>query len=230
MDGAIDVFSAHAADYQALRRRLVPCFDAFYGTAADLVGRRGGAILRVLDVGAGTGLMSAAVLARHPQAQLVLLDGSAEMLGEAGKHLASERVAAHVADMHDELPEGPYDAVVSALAIHHLEHPAQRDLFSRILGVLRPGGVFVNAEQVCGPTAWLDDLYSDWWRRDCRAAGAGEGEIGEAEVRMRVDRCTDVATQLQWMTEAGFGDVECFYKQTRFAVLAGWRPELKNRM
>jgi tRNA (cmo5U34)-methyltransferase len=225
MSRSIEVFAAHAGEYQALRRRLVPCFDAFYGTAVDLAGRRGGAVGRVLDVGAGTGLLSAAMLARHPGVQLVLLDGAPEMLAEARKHLPGVSLSTHVGDMRDALPDGPFDAVVSALAIHHLEDAAKRELFARVHDVLRPGGAFVNAEHVAGPTPWLQRTYRELWRRDCRAAGASEEEIDQAEIRMRVDRCTDVATQLGWMRAAGLRDADCFFKHTHFAVLAGWRED-----
>jgi hypothetical protein len=70
MGDSVSVFSAHAADYDSQRRRLVPCFDLLYGTAVGPVGLRGGAVRRVLDLGAGTGLMSEAVFARHPGAEL----------------------------------------------------------------------------------------------------------------------------------------------------------------
>ena len=83
MSDAIDAFSAHAPDYDATRRAIVPCWDAFYGTAVELISLRDGPVERVLDIGAGTGFMSEAVLAAHPSAQLVLLDGSEEMLARA---------------------------------------------------------------------------------------------------------------------------------------------------
>jgi len=224
MSEAIEVFAAHAEDYQSLRRRLIPCFDELYGTAADLVGQRGMPIRRVLDLGAGTGLLSAAVLDRHPDADIVLLDGAAEMLAQAREQLPAAQITTLVGDLVDALPDGPFDAVVSALAIHHLSDAAKRDLVGRVRDVLSPGGAFVNAEQVCGPTPWLQERYREQWRRGCRWAGATEAEIEAAEVRMRVDRCSDVATQLGWMRSAGLEDVDCFFKSTQLAVLAGWRP------
>ncbi len=219
----ISIFAEHARDYHALRRRLVPCFDAFYGTAADLLGRRDGTVRRVLDLGAGTGLLSTAILVRHPQVELVLLDGAAEMLEQARAQLAGASMTTIVGDLHDELPPGPFDAVVSALAIHHLEDASKRRLFARAHDVLRPGGVFVNAEQVAAPTPWLDALQHELWREDCRAAGATDEELAQTEVRMAVDRCSDMATQLGWMRAAGLLDSDCFFKHTHFAVLAGWR-------
>jgi tRNA (cmo5U34)-methyltransferase len=220
---SIAVFAAHAADYDAQRRRLVPCFDDFYGTAVGVIGMRERSIGRVLDLGAGTGLMSAAVLARYPEAELVLVDGAAEMLEQARERLPSGSATTVVADLREALPDGPFDAVVSALAIHHLEDADKRDLFARVSDALRPGGVFVNAEHVTGASPWLASAYRSMWHEACLAVGAGEDELAGAETRMQTDRCADVERQLAWMREVGLRDCDCFFKHLHFAVLAGWR-------
>jgi tRNA (cmo5U34)-methyltransferase len=223
MGDSVSVFSAHAADYDAQRRRLVPCFDLFYGTAARLLGLGGGAVRRVLDLGAGTGLLSEAVLARHPDVELVLLDGAGEMLERARKRLPAGSTTTVVGDLLAPLPRGPFDAVVSALAIHHLEDSDKRALFGRVHDVLVPGGVFVNAEQVLAPTPWLQAREREMWREACRAAAASDVEIADAERRMEHDRCSEVRTQLEWMGAAGLHDCGCLFKHLNFAVLAGWR-------
>jgi tRNA (cmo5U34)-methyltransferase len=223
MSDSVSVFAEHADDYDAQRRRLVPSFDLFYGTAADVLALGRGPIERVLDLGAGTGLMSKAVLQRYPRAEVVLVDGSAEMLAHARELLPRDTTRTIVGDLREELPEGPFDAVVSALAIHHLEHGDKRDLLRRVHGRLRAGGAFVNAEHVAGPTPWLDDEYRRLWREACAAAGATAQEITGAEARMEMDRSVDVATQLGWMGDAGFEQSDCFFKHLHFAVLAGWR-------
>jgi len=224
---SVSVFAAHARDYHAERRRIVPCFDQFYGTAVELLALREGPVERVLDLGAGTGLMTEAVLARHPDAEVVLLDGAAEMLEQASARLSGANATFVVADLREELPAGPFDAVVSALAIHHLEHDENRDLVGRIAQVLRPGGIYVNAEHVAGPTPWLERTYRRLWADACAAAGAAPEEIASAVARMAADRSVDVATQLDWMRAAGLEDCDCFFKQLHFAVLAGWRPDGK---
>ncbi|MCW3031702.1 MAG: class SAM-dependent methyltransferase [Solirubrobacterales bacterium] len=202
----------------------MPCFEEFYGTAVELLGLRGTPVRRVLDLGAGTGLMSEAVLSRYPDAELVLVDGAPEMLDQARRRLSAADATFVVADLREELPDGPFDAVVSALAIHHLEHADNRDLVGRAFQTLRPGGVFVNAEHVAGATPWLELSYRRLWRAACAAAGAGDDEIASAEGRMETDRSVDVTTQLGWMQQAGLEDCDCFFRQLHFAVLAGWRP------
>lgn len=221
MSEAVDAFSAHAPDYDATRRAIIPFFDEFYGTAVSLLGLRGGEVRRVLDLGAGTGLMSEAVLASYPEAEVVLLDGSQEMLERAARRLpGAQRI---VADLREPLPAGPFDAVVSSLAIHHLEHPDQRDLYARIPAVLRPGGVFVNAEHIAASSDWLEQVGREVWRQAAAAAGASETELDESDERMAFNRCSTLAEQMDWFSAAGFVDVDCFFKALHFAVLAGWR-------
>jgi tRNA (cmo5U34)-methyltransferase len=221
---ASQAFSAHAREYTALRRRLVPAFDAFYGAAVDAFDCASGSpIARVLDVGAGTGLLTAAVAERYPNARFELLDGSMEMLSEAQRRLGDRVVRVHVQDMAAGLPAGPFDAVVSALAIHHLEDDDKRVLFGRIYDVLRPGGLFVNAEQVAGPTPELADLYRKTWAQMCRDLGASDAEIADALERRRHDNCADVEIQLAWLRECGFTTADCIYKLWEEAVIVAVR-------
>jgi len=218
---AAAAFSAHAGEYTSLRRRLVPGFDAFYGAAVDSLSEcaSGSSIARVLDLGAGTGLLTAVVAERCPDARFELLDGSPEMLAEAQQRLGGRVAAVYVQDMAAELPSGPYDAVVSALAIHHLEDGDKRALFGRVHEILRPGGVFVNADQALGPTPELAELYVRTWQRLCRELGASEEELAASVVRRGHDRCADVESQLQWLRDAGFPAADCVYKYWEEAVL-----------
>jgi tRNA (cmo5U34)-methyltransferase len=222
---AAAAFSAHAPAYTAQRRRLVPGFDAFYGAVIDVLGLLERPPQRVLDLGAGTGLLSARVANALPGVRIDLLDGSEPMLREARERLGDAVEAVHVADMAGELPAGPYDAVVSALAVHHLPDADKRTLFARVRQVLRSGGVFVNAEQVAGPTGALTAVYEAMWARDCRRLGATEAELDDARERMRHDRCADTETQLRWLREAGFASADCVYKSWRFAVMGAFTED-----
>jgi len=180
---------------------------------------------RILDLGAGTGLLSALIADAVPDATMVLVDASADMLALAPERLGAawSRCESVVADFSALLPEGPFDAVVSALAIHDLPHVEKQGLFARVHDALVPGGVFVNAEQVAGPTHALDVHYRAVWDTHTRALGATDTALAEAAVRMAVDQCAPVDTQCGWLRGAGFVDVDCFFKSWRFAVYGGWR-------
>ena len=219
---ATQTFDAHADGYDAVRRRLVPPFDAFYGTAVGALELVTGPVGRVLDLGAGTGLLAARVLAARPAAEIVLLDGAPAMLDQARAALG-DRARYVEGDLGAPLPDGPWDAVVSALAIHHLDDDGKAALFARVHGALRDGGVFVNAEQVAGPTPWLDQLYRERHERAARALGATDEEWAASLQRMAHDRCASVEQHLEWLREAGFADADCLFKDHRFAVIVARR-------
>ena len=153
------------------------------------------------------------------------MDFSAPMIDLARTRLAGDsNITFEVADYVTAPLGGPYDSIVSALSIHHLEHDAKKSLFAKIFAALRPGGSFVNAEQVAGPTPALDAVYKKLWLEQVREAGATPQQIADSLYRQQDDRCASVEDQLHWMREAGFSDADCWFKDNRFAVLAGTRP------
>jgi tRNA (cmo5U34)-methyltransferase len=214
----------NASTYDSERRRLIHCFDEFYGTAGELIARFYSISPRILDLGAGTGILSAAIVERVPSATLHLLDASSEMLSQAAGRLAEWQPRISVQSLSADLPTGPYDAIVSALAIHHLGDAEKRNLYRRILDVLVPGGIFINAEQVSGRSVRLQNLIEAVHLDRARALGSSEPEIDGAIQRMSHDQCADVAEQLAWLDEIGFEDAECLFRSFRFAVFCGWKP------
>lgn len=128
--------------YLAMVRREVPDYDRVQdelARATDGIDAR-----RVLELGTGSGVTSRRVLERHPHAQLTGVDSSEHMLAAADLPGADLRLQ----DLRDPLPEGPFDLVFSALAVHHLEGPEKADLIARVAAALAPGGRFVLADVV----------------------------------------------------------------------------------
>lgn len=134
-------FHFHPDEYVALMRSEMPGYERLQGEAAAATGR---GAQRLLELGTGTGETARRVLARHPGAKLVGIDASAGMLAAAGLPGADLRVQR----LEDPLPDGPFDLVFSALAVHHLDGPAKAGLFRRVAAVLAPGGRFVLADVV----------------------------------------------------------------------------------
>jgi tRNA (cmo5U34)-methyltransferase len=169
---------------------------------------------RVLDVGAGDGRLLHLVKLARPTATGVALDLSPTMLSEARRRFEDEEsmeVLEH--DLNHPLPAmGSFDAVVSSIAIHHLADGRKRTLYAEIFDLLEPGGVFLNLERVASPTPNL--------RRRFRAAMGHDHGHEEPS-----DRTLDLETQLFWLREIGFADVDCYWKWLELALLGGVRPE-----
>lgn len=217
------VFDATASTYDHNRARLIPGCDSFYRWAVDLIPSKA---KRIVELGAGSGLLTMLVRQRFPEAALHLMDFSAPMLALAQKRLGEDtRISYEVVDYaHAPLP-GEACAVISSLSIHHLEDAEKQALFARVYQSLKPRGAFINAEQVAGPTESLEQRYRQLWLEQVRAAGASEEQIEASLLRQQEDRSASVENQLQWMRAAGFTDADCWYKENRFAVLSGTRNE-----
>jgi tRNA (cmo5U34)-methyltransferase len=213
------VFDATASMYDRDRSRLIPGCDAFYRGAIDLVPPRAKTIL---DLGAGSGLLTVLVRDRFPHAHIHLMDFSEPMLKLARERLAGdENVTFHQADYVEEPLPGDLCAIISSLSVHHLDDDGKRAVFRKAHAALKPGGLFINADQVAGPTPELDERYKAVWLAQVRALGATAAQIEASLYRQREDRCSPVADQLAWMRQAGFADADCWYKEGRFAVMSG---------
>jgi tRNA (cmo5U34)-methyltransferase len=218
----LEVFNATASTYDIDRSKLIPGCDTFYRRALDLIPARAKVIC---ELGAGSGLMTRLLRDRFPTAHLHVIDFSAPMLDLAKERLGNDpNITWHQSDYAaDPLPQN-LCAVVSSLSIHHLEDADKRTVFQKAYNSLKPNGVVVNAEQVAGPTPALEARYKALWLLQVRSAGATESQIKASLYRQQEDRCASVEDQLQWLRQAGFADADCWYKDNRFAVLAGTHP------
>jgi tRNA (cmo5U34)-methyltransferase len=171
-------------------------------------------VRRVLDLGTGDGRLLAMLRVDRPELSTTGLDFSALMLERArGRFSGDERVELMEHDLSRPLPAlGRFDAVVSSFAIHHLEHERKRELYGEVLELLEPGGVFANFEHVASPSA---RLHRDFFN-------AINVPIEDADPS---DRLLDVETQLTWLRELGFEDVDCYWKWLEMALLIGVKPK-----
>jgi len=169
---------------------------------------------RILDLGTGAGRLLALVKATRPAAQFVGLDFSPSMLEESIKLFAGDaNVTIVTHDFDDTLPSlGQFDAVISSFAIHHVTHPRKRALYEEIFGLLSPGGVFCNLEHIASPSQGLHTEFLEalsWPEEDPS------------------NKLLDLETQLAWLREIGFADVDCHWKWRELALLAGTKPVVR---
>jgi SAM-dependent methyltransferase len=179
---------------------------------AELLEHLPAGIRRVLDLGSGDGRLLDLVLRRCPDARGVALDFSPAMLdGLRARFGGWERVEIVAHDFAAPLPVlGVFDAVVSSFAIHHVEHPRKRALYQEVFDRLGPGGVFLNLEHVASPTPRLHEFFL-----------AAIGYTVETEDPS--NKLLDAWTQLRWLDEIGFADVDCAWKWREMALLVATR-------
>ncbi|MDD1703050.1 MAG: class I SAM-dependent methyltransferase [Methanoregula sp.] len=212
-------FDAVATEYDAQREYVIPDMRQFYGTAVWAAESPAGAP-EILDVGAGTGLLSALLLEKYPKASMTLLDISDKMLGVARERFGGRsNVAFRTGDYSRVDLGGPYDLICSALSIHHLDPDDKRRLFGRIFSALAPGGLFVNADQAEGETPYFTGKYREYW--DWFLENGPLTAPESAEIRRRrdtLDKNEKLSVQVLWLHDCGFSDVDVVYKNRNFIV------------
>ncbi|MCW4030374.1 MAG: class I SAM-dependent methyltransferase [Candidatus Bathyarchaeota archaeon] len=169
---------------------------------------------RVLDLGTGDGRLLALIKLDHPNIEGVALDFSEPMLEQAKKRFGNDKkVTFFKHDLALPLPTarlGTFDAVISSLAIHHLEHPRKEQLYVEIYKLLNPKGVFCNLEHVSSST---ENLHLKFL----------------AEINMTPqnedpsNKLLDCETQLGWLRKIGYADVDCYWKWFEVALLVGFK-------
>lgn len=166
---------------------------------------------RILDLGTGAGRLISLLKPLRPDAEFVGLDFSLTMLEAARDAFRNDRSVTIIAhDFDAELPPlGRFDAVISSFAIHHLVHERKRALYQQIFEILSPGGIFCNLEHVASVSsrAHAQFLEAIGWPHEDPS-----------------NKLLGLETQLHWLGEIGFRDVDCHWKWRELALLAGVKP------
>ena len=182
-------FHFHPDEYLALMESELPAYHRLQDAVATATGSGASALL---ELGTGTGETARRVLARHPGAAFVGIDASEDMLRACPLRGADLRVAR----LEDPLPEGPFDLVFSALAVHHLDGPAKAGLFARVASVLGPGGRFVFGDVI------VPDDPAD----------------ATTPLSPGFDKPSRVDEQLRWLADAGL-DASVVWVEADLAVI-----------
>jgi tRNA (cmo5U34)-methyltransferase len=171
-----------------------------------------------------------------PHAEAVLVDFSEPMLAHVQERLGGRgrwrvvRGDLSAPAWRDSLPDGPYGAAVSSLAIHHLPAERKRALYEEVFALLKGGAMFVNLDYVSvdGPLhgLWEEQLVANALRLERERGGSRSAQELERELcdDADEDRPDPVADQLQWLRDAGFEGVEVHFKWAEAAVFGGVKP------
>lgn len=167
-------------------------------------------VRRILDLGSGDGRLARLLRRGRPAAEIVAVDFSPPMLDALRKNFAGDRTVTVVThDLANPLPDlGRFDAVVSSFAIHHLADERKKSLNAEVFRVLLAGGIFCNLEHVSSPTSTLHEAF-------LAKLGITPAEEDPS------NKLLGLGTQLEWLREIGFADVDCHWKWLELALLAG---------
>jgi SAM-dependent methyltransferase len=227
-----------AAGYLSERSHFIPDRPRQLEVLVRVARSAGRTPTRILDLGAGDGVLLECFLESFPAASGVAVDFSPVMVERARQRLSKFGPRVTVAEGDLGSPdwlrgvESPFDAVVSGLAIHHLADERKRALYREVFELLNPGGTFLNCEHVASRGPWGRGMYDDavsehlWRRRQERGEAVSLEEV-RREYVSRPDRADNILAlvedQCGWLRGIGFRDVDCFWKYFELAIFGGRR-------
>ena len=225
-------------------RAMVPGREEIERALLDLIPAQAHEPLSAVEIGTGSGWLSAAVLREFPKARILGLDGSPQMLKEAAQLLGqyAERAELRRFRLEDSswlegLPqEEEVRVFLSSLVLHHLDASGKQVLFRRLFDRLEPGGALLFADVMAPRTERARRHFAATWQEEIRHRSVeihGDGRAHEFFVRERwniyeypdpADKPSTLPEQLGWMEEAGFEGVDVFWARAGHALLGGYKP------
>lgn len=231
-----------SALFVEMGRVMIPRRDEIERTIMSLIPAREDEAFTFVDIAAGTGWLTHAILDRFPRSSAVVLDASQTMLEEAARQLKTYDGRVTFQQFQLEQPEwehrvrGAIRCFASSLAIHHLDGPGKRALFARLYERLEPGGGLLIADIVQPATEWARRLAAAEWYAEVRRQSlefTGSLETYEFFVKERwnvlehpdpMDMPSTVAEQLTWLSGIGFHGADVFWALAGHAVYGGYKP------
>lgn len=215
-----EVFDRHAKKYDEERRRLIPGFDDFYGLAIDVMDFKHDNP-RVLDLGAGTGLLTKFLLEKYPNSKVTLIDLSKNMLNEAKSRFKYNSNINYLNEdyMTYQFSE-KFDIIMSSLSIHHLTQEEKEALYNKYVNLLNDDGIFVNADLIRDTNNEVEKFFY----KKCDELilkNVNKKEFEEANQRRKFDDTDYIGFQLNCLKNAGCRLVGVPFKFYTHAVLWG---------
>jgi len=210
-------------------RLLVPRYDELHEAVLNSISPEFKGSLRVLELGCGTGELTARLLERFPYAQIWGVDYSEKMLAVAREKLATheERLTLIQSDFNQVEFPPQLDLVLSTLAIHHLTDPDKLRLFQRVYEHLSEGGWFVNGDAVLFESVHHEYLHGVVREEHARANGLTTEELEQRLEEIQThDHPATLIHQLHLMQAAGFSVVDVIWKYYSLAVFGGFKGKL----
>ena len=216
-------FNENAEKYDKIRKLIIPCFDELYDITKNLANSKKDKP-QILDLGAGTGLLTKYLFEKYPEAEFTLIDLSEEMLKLAKNRFQRYNNFKYITADYLEHDFNSFDIIVSSLSIHHIEDKEKKKLYKKIYNALNPEGIFLNADQVIGSTPDIDKTYQMNWMEKIDENKFTGPEKDTAIERMKFDKPATLDDNLKWLRDCGFEDVDIYYKYYNFCIFYAKKP------
>lgn len=224
LDKIKERFNDFAEKYDNHRRCFIPCFDDFYVRAVSLLKYYDNSFMNIVDLGAGTGLLTKVIYELYPESNYTLIDIAADMLDVAKKRFHElNNFTFMECNYAEDIPVENCDLICSALSIHHLENDDKEKLYKNIYSKLNKNGCFINLDMFIVKSKKINDMYNAWWYDFVRDSGITEEERTWWRERIALDRENTIDETMELLSKSGFKNIECIYNFMKFGVVIATR-------
>jgi tRNA (cmo5U34)-methyltransferase len=224
MDRVKKHFEEEAKEFDSIILKLIPYYQEMVDALVSAIPFGKSSVIKVVDLGCGTGTISKRVKSVFSKAEITCLDVAENMIEMARNKLSGQsNIKYQLGDFNHFHFGEQYDVAISSLSLHHLVRDEdKRTFYRKIYKALTPGGIFYNADNVIASNDYLQDIYMNKWKQFMRK------KISEEEIENNwipryyvEDRPAKLVDQLIWLKEIGFTDVDVIWKYYNFAVYGG---------
>ena len=202
-------------EYDARIRTFIPDYLEMLHVAANVVPVDA---RQIVDLGIGTGTLSACCLRNARRARIFGIDADASMMDAARRRLHSRAELVCGNFIRADLPTG--EAVVASFALHHVRtRAAKQKLYRRIRTALRPGGMLVNVDCQPARDRTLARQQMDAWQSHLMKRYSRMKAIEFLKEWAKEDVYIPLEDEIELMKRSGFG-VEVVWRRGAFVVLA----------
>ena len=213
-------FNEVANDFDNLMVKIIPDYAYFQRVLVDCLPFAENDSFRVIDLGCGTGNLGKMIADKFPNAEIVCVDFSEDMLKSAKEKIGG-RAEYILGDFNSFEFDGKFDAVVSSLALHHLETDADKsNFYLKMYDAMNENAVHLNFENVLSENDKVQDIAIAKWRQFMQQSFSDE-EIDNVWLAGYYDddHPITLAKHAKIMGEIGFSDFDVILKEYNFALL-----------
>jgi ubiquinone/menaquinone biosynthesis C-methylase UbiE len=211
-------FDATARQYDERTLRAHPCYREMLAQVVAALPERA---TDIIELGCGTGALTELVAGRYPDARIRAVDAAPRMIEVAKERLgpAAGRIEFDVAAFEKlQLPAHAFDLITANMSLHHVA--AKGPLYALLHRALRPNGVLVFGDELCGATPEIEERHLEGWKAYARQPGhLTPAEFEEINQHIeQFDHYETLPRQLDLLAEAGFAPVDCTWRLLNYAV------------
>ncbi|WP_191014105.1 class I SAM-dependent methyltransferase [Treponema zioleckii] len=207
-------------EYDVTSKKFIPCYDDFYGTITKMITSNISQPGSILDLGAGSGLLSRFWFQEFPNSEFVLLDRSEDALKTARKRFFEfNNVSYRTMDYTKDFPAELFDAVISSLCVNNIDNERKPILFKKIFEKLPEGGIFVDYDQFTSKSEKVSVMADKYWEKQISFRGLSAQDAFRWNGNRNLKNECSVHQMIEMLENAGFKEVDCIYSYEKFAVI-----------